>query len=77
MKKFLGLVLAVLASHSAMASQYEIYVTGSTHVSPAQAELATLVQKSILVDSQTKILTLLVTPVCATTHCPRIVVTSI
>jgi hypothetical protein len=74
MNKFLGLVIAVLFSSQAMAAQYDILVTGSTHVSPGQAELASLIQKSILVDTTAKTVRLQLAPVCtAGAVCPEFI----
>ena len=74
MKKFLGLMIAVLFSSQAMAAQYEIYVTGSTHVSPAQAGLTAMVQKGIFIDSAAKLLRFELSPTCAAgAMCPQFI----
>jgi hypothetical protein len=72
MTKFLGLMIAVLFSSQAMAAQYEVYVTGSSHVSPAQIELTSIIQKQILIDSSTKSVRIQLSPVCNTgSLCPE------
>ena len=67
MKHTIILVLAITALiHStAQAAQYEILVTHSVSVSPSQANLQTLVQKQILIDTGTRTLELPVSPVCS------------
>ena len=65
-------MVAVLFSSQAMAAQYKIYVTASTHVSPAQNELSSMVQRSILLDTSAKTLELQMTPNCDSgSLCPQ------
>jgi hypothetical protein len=73
MNKFLTVMIAVLiSSQAAMAAQYTIYVTGSTHVSQTQTELNSLVQKQILVDTSAKTVRLQLAPVCNSgERCPE------
>ncbi|MBC7396789.1 MAG: hypothetical protein H7333_05035 [Bdellovibrionales bacterium] len=75
MKKVLGFIasLVLIASaNAAHAGQFEIYVTGATHVSQPQAELSTLVQKGILVDTVKRTLSLQLSPICKSGQmCPE------
>jgi len=71
MKKYLAIVFglsALATSVAAHAAQYEIYVTGATHISPSQNEFSTLVQKEILVDTTRKTVELQLAPVCPSGH---------
>ena len=66
MKKYLAIVLALsaFANQSAMADRYEVFVTGSTHVSPSQTSLSNLMQKDIVVDTEQKSLYLQLASPC-------------
>ncbi len=48
--------LTTLLSSSALADQFEVFVTGATHVSSQQTQLGSLTQKKILIDTDRKIL---------------------
>lgn len=67
-------LVLVLSATTAKASQFEIYVTGATHVSQQQEELASLVQKGIFIDTVKKTLSLQLSAVCKTgERCPEFI----
>ena len=65
-------VLTALIGSQAMASNYSIYVTSSTHISPAQAELSTLVQKDIQIDTDAKTVSFSLATPCTSDRCSQI-----
>jgi hypothetical protein len=75
MKTLLSLIATgfVFTALQANAGQYEVYVTQSTYLSPSQVSLSELVQKSIVIDTQAKIVTLPLTAPCAQKLCNRMV----
>ena len=62
----LTLSFATFVNTEAKAAQYEVYVTESVIVSPSQANLASLVQKEIMVDTAASIVDLQISVACKT-----------
>ena len=70
---FASLIL-ILSASASQASQFEIYVTGATHVSQQQEELSSLVQKGIFIDTVKKSISLQLSAVCKTgERCPEFI----
>jgi hypothetical protein len=70
----LVLLAAVLFSQNALAAQYEVFVTGSTHISPSQSALGSIVQKQILVDTDANEVTIELANLCMVARmCPQMI----
>ena len=68
--------LTLLTASSALADQFEVFVTSASHVSIQQAELNTLVQRGIYIDTARKIVRLTLPADCkANTFCKTSIIT--